>query len=131
MKLDFLANLEYFTAFIFLFLGQSKVENKRDTLAIMFGFFLFTLLVQLYGARVTIVSTRRWKYRCYFVFRVLIEMAKVLLLVSVFFFNTFLWEEVTTGEGRNRTEWAVYSSFTIMSIVFSIITFLWTSLRIY
>lgn len=135
LKLDFLANLEFFTAFIFvIFESQPDAEHAVEHGNVIFagcmaGLLAFTVIVQLCGWR-AIVSARKWRYNCYLGFRVVAEFAKIGVLLVVLTAGG-IWGEWSLKKSKeNILEYHIFITFACMHAIFSLTTFAWTQKRV-
>jgi hypothetical protein len=90
LKLDFVANLMCFTCLFFILLYNDVEEDLMVWLAIV-GLFIITVMADIFGGCATVLSARKRMYVGFIFFRSIVEMAKILILVLLWFYEVYLW----------------------------------------
>lgn len=93
LKLDVLANLEYFSCFSMI-LFREEIAPEISIWCTIGGLFIITCLIQAYGGYGTIITAKNCRYRTYFTLRFIIEFIKLGIVVAIPITNRILWEEI-------------------------------------
>lgn len=128
LKLDLLANLEYFSCFSMI-LFRDEIAPKIEIWATVGGLFLISLGIQAFGGYGTIITADNCRYRTYFTLRFIIEFIKMGIVIAIPITRRILWQEINFKHemGKDQLTFIIFAS---MSLVFTIGTTMWSTIRI-
>lgn len=89
LKLDMLANLEFFSSFSFI-LFRDQVSVEPSVWGTLLGLFVLSMLIQVYGY-CTITTVDNCHYRAYFTMRFIVELMKLIIVIMLPAGNMILW----------------------------------------
>lgn len=126
MKLDFIANLEFFTSFVVIMISDSRSKDTSfQAWAILAGLFLALVLCNILGGSATILSARRCLYQIYFVIRGTVELAKIVALFLLWFNNSIFGHEIDSGDGEHAKKYSEFKWSLAINLILTMATFFW------
>lgn len=90
LKLDFIANLLFFTCLFFILLNND-INEEMNVWIITGSLFLVMIMANLFGGCTTVLSARKRTYIGFIILRSLVEGAKIAIMVVMWFYNHFLF----------------------------------------
>lgn len=90
LKLDFVANLLFFTSTVFILIFN-QVEEEQFVWIFVGSLFGVLVISELFGGYTTILSARKRMYIAFIVLRSIVEIAKIIILVFIWAYDLFLW----------------------------------------
>lgn len=131
LKLDVLANLEYFSCFT-MFSYNPEISKEYFVWVAIGSLFLISILIQAFGGYGTIITSKNWRYRAYFTLRFIIELIKVAIVVCVPVFNRILWVPLsdTFNDDFADIQYLTFLIFASLSVAFTLFTTVWSTIKI-
>ena len=131
LKLDFIANLEFFTCFATILVSDRVFDIQSIYVWLtLLGLLLLLMISNLIGGCSTILSPRKRMYRLYFLLRFLVEAAKITALFLLWLNSSIFWEKIEYNTPHTRQYQEFKISMTINVIITSI-TYGWSVWLIY
>lgn len=126
MKLDFIANLEFFTSFVVIMIkDQRSEETTIYSWAILVGLFLALVLCNILGGSATILSARRCMYQIYFVIRGSVELVKIAALSLLLFNSSIFGHKIDTSDDDHVHIYSEFKWSLAINLVLTMVTFVW------
>jgi hypothetical protein len=92
LKLDFVANLLFFTSIVFI-LTTNGVKEEQMVWKIIGSLFFILVIADLFGGCTTILSAKKRTYVGFIFLRSIVEISKIGILCLMWFFSHFLWQQ--------------------------------------
>lgn len=134
LKLDILANLEFFSSFSFI-LFRAQINLQPSVWGTLLGLFMLSIFIQLYGGYGTITTANNCYYRTYFTLRFIVELMKLMIVIMLPADGRILWQKIDLNfddgdDGKMSNQYIEFIAFVSLSMIFTLLTTVWSTLRI-
>ena len=129
LKLDFLANLLFFTCLFFI-LWNNGVQEEAYVWISTGALLLMQIFANLFGGCTTVLSAKKRTYIAFITLRSIVELIKIGIMLLMWIGNHFLWQQ----ESYSGVTYVQYQEFRInmtVNVGLTFITFLWSIFRIH